>query len=60
MQLFSADAIVLSKKLKKKITPKTSSKVAHYPPPTFFFSTGPAAQMAQNQKLVSLNVGLVI
>ena len=29
---------------------KTPSKVAHNRPPTFFFSTGPAAQMAQKQK----------
>ena len=28
---------------------KPSSKVAHNRPPTFFFSTGPAAQTAQNQ-----------
>ena len=41
MQLFSADAIVFSKKLKKKnVDPenmkKTSSKVAHNRLPTFF------------------------
>ena len=29
---------------------KLPSKVAHNRPPTFFFSTGPAAQMAQKQK----------
>ena len=51
MQLFSADAIVLSKKI---LIPKTlknpPSKVAHNWPPTFFLCTGPAAQTAQEQK----------
>ena len=37
----------------KILTPKMKelpSKVAHNRPPTFFFSTGPAAQTAQKQK----------
>ena len=55
MQLFSADAIVFSKKkIKKNFDPenmkKLPSKVAHNRPPTFFFNTGPAAQTAQKQK----------
>ena len=54
MQLFSADAIVFSKKFKKKIDPenmkKPPSKVAHNRPQTFFFSTGQAAQTAQKQR----------
>ena len=45
MQLFSADTNVFSKKLKKKIVTKnmkkTSSKVAHNLPPTFFFQYWP-------------------
>ena len=41
MQLFSADAIVFSKKFEKKFDPenmkKLPSKVAHNRPPTFFY-----------------------
>ena len=55
MQLFSADALVFSKEFKKKFWPqkheKNPQKVAHNRPPTFFFSTGPAAQTAQKQKV---------
>ena len=51
MQLFSADAIVFTK---KKFDPenmkKPPSKFAHNQPPTFFLCTSPAAQTAQKQK----------
>ena len=54
MQLFSADAIVFSKKIKKQFDPenmkKSSSKVAHNRHPSFFLCTGLAAQTAQKQK----------
>ena len=46
MQLFSADAIVFSKKFKKKIDlenmKKPPSKVAHNQPITFFFIYWPS------------------
>ena len=52
MQLFSADAMVFSKK--KKIAPENMKKlpsiVAHNRSPAYFFCSGPAAQTAQNQK----------
>ena len=44
MQLFLADAVVFSKKLKK-----TPTKVAHNIP-NLFFSTGLGAQTAQKQR----------
>ena len=39
-----------SKFKKKNCPPKPPSKVAHNRPPTFFFSTGTAAQTAQKHK----------
>ena len=65
MQIFSADAMVFSKKNKKKFAPenmkKLPSKVAHNQPQTCFFSTGPAAQAAQKQNHQKpLNAGLGI
>ena len=66
MQLFSADAIVFSKK-KKKIVPenmkKTPSKVAHNRPPTFFMywpscPNGPETEILYHEK--PLNAGLGI
>ena len=55
MQLFSLDAIGVSKKLEKTyIDPenmkKMPSKVAYNRPPTFFLCTGLGAQTAQKQK----------
>ena len=55
MQFFSADTIMFSKEIYKKNLAhenmkKMPSKVAHNRPKTFFFVTGPAAQMAQKQK----------
>ena len=47
MQLFSADAI------KKNFDPKNCpQKLLTIGPPIFFFSTGPAAQTAQNRNPV--------
>ena len=53
MQLFSADAIVFSKKFKKKFDPekvkKWASKVAHSRPRPFYFTVQPRPQpTAQN------------
>ena len=55
MQLFSADAIVFSKKLEKKIfgpenMKKPALKSCSYSAPNFFLCTGSAAQTAQEQK----------
>ena len=54
MQLFSADAIVFSKKkLKNFLTPKTWKNRPQkllIIAPNFFLCTGPAAQTAQKQK----------
>ena len=63
MQLFSADAIVFSKKLKKKFDPKNMkklpSKVAHNRPPTFFYvPNGAETEIPYHQK--PLNAGLGI
>ena len=53
MQLFSADAIVFSKKLKENFDPrdmkKPPSKVAHNRPRPFYFTVQPRPQpTAQN------------
>ena len=49
MQLFSVDAIVFSKKFKKKFDPekgkKWASKVAHNWPKPFFFIVQPRPQL---------------
>ena len=68
MQLFSADATMFLKKLKKKIAPenmkKTPSKAAHNRPPTLFFMywpscpNGPETEIPHHQK--PLNAGLGI
>ncbi len=68
MQLFSADAIVFEKKLKKNFHPenmkKTPSKVARNRPPSFFFQywpgcqNGPETEIPYHQK--PLNAGLGI
>ena len=64
MQLYS----VFKKKFKKILDPenmkKTPSKVAHNRPPTFFLSTGPAAQNGPETEIPfhpkPLNAGLGI
>ena len=62
LQLFSAVATMFSLFSHKKLK-KLPSKVAHNRPKILFFSTGPAAQLAQKQKSFppkALNVGLGI
>ena len=59
MQLFSADAIVFSKKSKNNLTLKTWKNRAQklliiVSGPNFFFSTGMAAQTDQNRNPVPL------
>ena len=63
MQLFSADAIVFSKKLKKKIfdpkkVKKRALKVAHNQPRHFYFTVQPRPQpTAQNWSFILWNLG---
>ena len=52
MQLFSADGTIFLIFFAHENMKKTPSKVAHNRPEIIFFSTGPAAQMAQNRNPV--------